>query len=648
MLMKLTSLFLVLLLSSAGVWAQEGEVQSAQVPVSQDAVIYGEGQIDQNPRGNGRGQFLTIGNFEFGIYRRVLIAFNFDGIIPPGSTILSAQLVVTPSAVTSSTAMLIYRVGSPWAAGKSTPENELFGGPAATGDPTWFFRNYTEGNPMRSQTWRQPGGDFVPDQPLVGDGGSTQNNKVAYTSEHLLADVQSMIVRPDQHFGWLLLADEGSLSTGVYQFPSSDNEDEARRPYLDITFTSPRDIEKVVTNYDILDTLAGQGDKDDRDNHWRTRYEGGDAKEAELSQPATAVADTNGVVYIPDTYAHAIRRVTTDGKIETIAGTGVAGDNGDSGNALEMQLSRPNGLALQSNGDLYVLDTGNKRVCKVTPEGYFTTVFRDETEPALRTGYGLWVAPDASSIVFSSHTALKRWTASDSTITVLASGFDELANITKDTSSGDFLVADIEDSTVWRVPEEGGSRKRIAGGGISDSPDRDALDVRLDRVRGIAATGHGGYFLTTETGGDLWYVDTSGFANIVLRGAGRFDIVDGDGQVLRDLYENSPGNVMSQPYSITVAPNGDLLMMTNEAGVLRVIRKGRNPEVLSAGIFSQGEFSLTWTSQIQRLYIIESSINLLDWSTLSEASATGNDTTFSNAIDEDTPKQHYRVRLFYP
>ena len=63
MLMKLTSLFLVLLLSSAGVWAQEGEVQSAQVPVSQDAVIYGEGQIDQNPRGNGRGQFLTIGNF---------------------------------------------------------------------------------------------------------------------------------------------------------------------------------------------------------------------------------------------------------------------------------------------------------------------------------------------------------------------------------------------------------------------------------------------------------------------------------------------------------------------------------------------------------------------------------------------------------
>ena len=164
-------------------------------------------------------------------------------------------------------------------------------------------------------------------------------------------------------------------------------------------------------------------------------------------------------------------------------------------------------------------------------------------------------------------------------------------------------MTDIEDSTVWRVPEKGGSRKQIAGGGISDSPNRDALEVRLDGVRGVAAAGHGGYFLTTETGGDLWYVDTSGIADILLYGAGRFDIVDGDGQVLRDLYENSPGNVMSQPFSITVAPNGDLLMMTNVAGVLRVIRKGRKPEIVNTGLNREGDYSLTWTSQIQRLYM---------------------------------------------
>ncbi len=651
MLMKLSFPFLVLLLYSASVWAQGGGVQSARVPVSKDAVIYGEDQIDETTRGNGRGQFLHIGNFQFGVYRRALVDFNFDGIVPPGSTILSAQFVVTPSAVTATSGMLIYRVGSRWAPGTSapvTPEDGYFGRPAETGDPTWFFRVYTADNPARRQSWQQPGGDFVPDQPLVADLGSTQGDTVVYTSEQLLADVQSMIARPDQHFGWILLSDEGNISTGIYQFPSTDNEDETVRPYLDITFSAPSDTEKVVTNYDILDTIAGAGEKDDRDNHWRTRYEGGDAKEAELSQPATAVADTNGVVYIPDTYAHAIRRVTTDGKIETIAGTGIAGDNGESGIALEMQLSRPNGLTVLDDGNVYVLDTGNKRVCKVTPEGEFTTVFRDETEPALRTGYGLWVAQDTSSIVYSSHSALKRWTASDGSITILASGFDELANISKDTLTGDFLVTDIEDSTVWRVPEKGGSRKQIAGGGISDSPNRDALEVRLDGVRGVAAAGHGGYLLTTETGGDLWYVDTSGIADILLYGAGRFDIVDGDGQVLRDLYENSPGNIMSQPFSITVAPNGDLLMMTNVAGVLRVIRKGRKPEIVNTGLNREGDYSLTWTSQIQRLYIIENSDNLLDWKTRTEVSATGNRTSFSTIIDEDTPQQHFRVRLYYP
>ena len=76
-------------------------MQSARVPVSKDAVIYGEDQIDETTRGNGRGQFLHIGNFQFGVYRRALVDFNFDGIVPPGSTILSAQFVVTPSAVTA-------------------------------------------------------------------------------------------------------------------------------------------------------------------------------------------------------------------------------------------------------------------------------------------------------------------------------------------------------------------------------------------------------------------------------------------------------------------------------------------------------------------------------------------------------------------
>lgn len=640
------TLFLIILCGHS--WAQDGVEQTALVPVSKDAVIYIEDQIDGGARGNGGGQFLTVGSFELGFYRRVLIDFDFDGFIPPGSTVSAARLVITPTAATSTSGLIIYRIGGPWAPGVSAPENEFLGGPAETGDPTWLYRSYNSTDDSMNRPWQQPGGDFVVDQPLIAALGTVDGDTVSYTSEDLVTDIQSKVTRPDQHFGWIFLSDEASFTTGIFQFASGDHDDEDLQPYLEVTFTAPSDFEKVVTNYGILDTLAGRGDDDDRDNFWRTRFEGDEATEAELSRPATAVADQEGVVYFPDTAAHAIRRVTTDGLIETIAGTGVAGDNGDSGAALEMQLRAPNGLAVLPNGNLYILDIGNQRVCKVTPDGDFTTVFRDATAPTLQTGRGLWVASDESSVVFSSRSALKRWTASDDLITVMASGFDELANIALD-ENGDFLVTDVEDSTVWRVPAEGGSRARIAGGGISNSPERDATDVRLDNVSGVAAAGHGGYFLTTETGGDLWYVDTSGIAHIMLKGAGRFDIVAGDGQVLRDLVENpDTGNVMSQPYSITVAPNGDLLMMTNEAGVLRVIRKGRNPRLFAANFDGNGDFSITWTSQIQRLYVIESSTDLLDWSILTEAAATGNTTTFTNTPVPDVLQTYYRVRLYYP
>src|SRR5262249_24122799 len=79
--------------------------------------------------------------------------------------------------------------------------------------------------------------------------------------------------------------------------------------------------------------------------------------------PTAVAVDAHRNVYIADTDNHRVRMIVYyNGTITTVAGTGEAGDSGDGGLATEAQLSSPQGLAVASNGDLYIVDTGNHRV----------------------------------------------------------------------------------------------------------------------------------------------------------------------------------------------------------------------------------------------------------------------------------------------
>ena len=94
--------------------------------------------------------------------------------------------------------------------------------------------------------------------------------------------------------------------------------------------------------------------------------DGGPAVSAELSDPSAVAADSSGNLYIADTGNNRIRVVSPDGTIVTIAGTGIAAYNGDSGPALQVDLYNPAGVAVDSQGNLWVADTGNNRVCQLT------------------------------------------------------------------------------------------------------------------------------------------------------------------------------------------------------------------------------------------------------------------------------------------
>jgi DNA-binding beta-propeller fold protein YncE len=66
--------------------------------------------------------------------------------------------------------------------------------------------------------------------------------------------------------------------------------------------------------------------------------------------------------------------VDKTGKISTVAGTGVRGYSGDGGFAVSARLSNPGGVAVDSSGNLYIVDTGNNRIRKVNAEGIIRAV----------------------------------------------------------------------------------------------------------------------------------------------------------------------------------------------------------------------------------------------------------------------------------
>jgi sugar lactone lactonase YvrE len=102
--------------------------------------------------------------------------------------------------------------------------------------------------------------------------------------------------------------------------------------------------------------------------------EGIRATDSSLAFPSDVRLDSQGNVFVADLMNHRIRKITRDGLITTVAGTGVAGYNGDGGPAVDAQLNTPYGIFLDKNDNLLIADSNNNVIRKVGKDGVIQTI----------------------------------------------------------------------------------------------------------------------------------------------------------------------------------------------------------------------------------------------------------------------------------
>ena len=218
-----------------------------------------------------------------------------------------------------------------------------------------------------------------------GDGGAAATARLNYPSgialdtagNLFIADQRNHVVRMVASNGIITtvvgtgsagLSGDGGLATDAQlDAPGSVRLDAAGNLYI-TDYYSDR-VRKVATNH-LITTVAG--------STWGGYLgDGGPATSATLDWPSDAVMSADGNLYIADYGNNVVRKVAQNGIITTLAGNGAEGYSGDGAPAIRAQFNAPNGVAVDSNGSLYIADSRNSAVRKVAANGVVTRVAGD-------------------------------------------------------------------------------------------------------------------------------------------------------------------------------------------------------------------------------------------------------------------------------
>lgn len=327
-------------------------------------------------------------------------------------------------------------------------------------------------------------------------------------------------------------------------------------------------FQNLVSTYGLLDTLAGNGaGQIDGTSYWQPEFEGAPARTVALSRPHAALADAAGRIFIVDRDSHSVLRVDLDGTLHTHAGTHSAGLDGEGPKAAnKMKLNAPNGLWVRPDSTVYILDTDNGRVRKVSPAGIATTLFLATSDGSgLNGGRGLWVREDDALAYFCAGTKVRKWTRKGG-LSTLADGFTDLGMLWVN-PDGNLMVCDRGGNRVYRVTPDGRKEAVAGNGGLTGGGDGfPALETGLYGVRGIWPVPTGGYLLLTHEGSQLWYWDSGGIIHLMMNG-GRGRTHAGDG-----LPFFGPEPRISEGRSVSLDAQGNILLCESDYGYIRRIQ----------------------------------------------------------------------------
>jgi uncharacterized protein (TIGR03437 family) len=216
---------------------------------------------------------------------------------------------------------------------------------------------------------------------LSGDGGPAVNASLNFPTgialdtagNLLIADFQNSRIRNVGTNGVIssvagdgkfrLSADNIPAVTAVLSLPSGLALDQNENVYF--TENQRARVRKMNSN-GIITTVIGNGTQG-------FSGEGVPATTSSLYSPSRLALDSAGNLYVSDNADHRIRRVTSDGLIRTVAGTGAIGFAGDNGPATSASLNEPEGIAIDANNNLYIADQLNNRIRRVDTQGIITT-----------------------------------------------------------------------------------------------------------------------------------------------------------------------------------------------------------------------------------------------------------------------------------
>ncbi|MBI2689972.1 MAG: SMP-30/gluconolactonase/LRE family protein [Acidobacteria bacterium] len=296
------------------------------------------------------------------------------------------------------------------------------------------------------------------------------------------------------------------------------------------------------------------------------------ALDAPLSNVFAVAVDNQGRTLIADWRNSIVARIETSGVLSVVAGNGVAGFSGDGGDATQASLNVPTDVTCDRQGNIYIVDNGNARIRRVTPQGIISTYAGSgsffhggDGGAALRAGMNPFhISSDAAGVIYFTdyNNARVRRIGTDGVITTIAGTgsktFSGEGRLARDTSlspwsiavdtSGRAIVSDPDNLRVYRIGTDG-ILQVFAGSGVRGltGDGGPARDARLSNVEGVAV----------GLGGDVFLADTSN---------GRVRRVGMDG-VIRTVAGTASGTasgaggdplkaVIGFPVSVSVDPVG--------------------------------------------------------------------------------------------